>query len=85
MNDFVGTLFGGNTPTGGNPKTGALDAHSSYTGELITSEKNKSQLPEVKNLPSPKFLKDATNNSWGYSRPIVIPPQSKPTKEGEKK
>ncbi len=84
VNDFVGTLFGGNTPTGGNPNTGALPAHSSYTGELTTSNKDTPQLPGVDVLP-PKEIKSATDNSWGFSRPIVVPPRSKQTNEGETK
>jgi hypothetical protein len=40
VNDFVGALFGGNAPTGGKPNAGALPAHSSYTEELTTSDKD---------------------------------------------
>jgi filamentous hemagglutinin len=85
VNDFVGTLFGGNTPTGGNPNTGALDAHSSYTGELTTSDKSTPQLSGVKNLMAPDQIQERTNGSWGYSKPVVVPPRVKPTQEGEAK
>ena len=85
VNDFVGALFGGNARTGGNPSTGALDAHSSYTGELTTSDKDKSQLPVVRDLLSPEQIKDAADKSWGFSRPVVVPPRAKPAQEGEKK
>jgi filamentous hemagglutinin len=85
VNDFVGTLFGGNAPTGGNPNAGALDAHSSYTGELTTSDKNTSQLPGVKDLLAPEQIKNATDKSWGFSQPFVVPPRTKSTQEGDVK
>ena len=85
VNDFVGTLFGGNTPTGGNPNTGALDAHSSYTGEMTTSDKNTPQLPGVKDLLAPDQIQERANGSWGYSKPVVVPPSPKPVEKGEAK
>lgn len=84
VNDFVGTLFGGNTPTGGNSNTGALPAHSSYTGELILSNKDTPQLPGVDVL-SPEKIKELTDKSWGFSQPVVVPPRTKSTQEGEAK
>jgi filamentous hemagglutinin len=85
VNDFVGTLFGGNTPTGGNPNTGALDAHSSYTGEITTSDKNTPQLPGVKDLQAPKQIQERANESWGYSKPVVVPPRPKSAEQGDAK
>lgn len=85
VNDFVGTLFGGNAPTGGNPNAGALDAHSSYTGELTTSDKNTPQLSGVKDLLAPDQIQERTNGSWGYSRPVVVPPRTKSAEQGDAK
>jgi filamentous hemagglutinin len=85
VNDFVGTLFGGNASTGGNPNAGALDAHSSYTGELTTSDKNTPQLPGVKDLLAPEQIKNATDKSWGFSQPVFVPPRTKSTQEGDVK
>jgi hypothetical protein len=84
VSDFVGTLFGGNAPTGGNPNSGALPAHSAYTGELTTSDKDTPQLPGVDVLP-PEKIKELTNKSWGFSKPVIVPPSSKPVQQGETK
>lgn len=85
VNDFVGALFGGNAPTGGNPDIGALNAHSSYTGELVTSDKNTPQLPGVKDLLAPNQIQERINGSWGYSRPVVVPPRTKSAEQGDAK
>jgi hypothetical protein len=88
VNDFVGTLFGGNTSTGGNANNGALDAHSSYTGELMTSTGVLPQLPGVNGMLSPEKIKDLSDKSWesnGFSRPVIVPPEPKPVQQGETK
>jgi hypothetical protein len=88
VNDFVGTLIGGNAPTGGNTNTGALPAHSSYTGELTTSTRTLPQLPGVNGLLSPEKIKDLTDKSWesnGFSRPVIVPSQPNPVQQGETK
>jgi hemolysin activation/secretion protein len=92
VNDFVSRRFSfsltqeaSNPATGGNPNTGAFDAHSSYTGELTTSDKNTPQLPGVKDLLAPDQIQERTNGSWGYSRPVVVPPRSKSAEQGDAK
>ena len=77
IKDFVGTVFGGNTGTGGNPNTEALPSHSSYTGDLTTSTVKLLQLP---NIQTPWQIRETTNAAWGadrFSQPVVITPSDK--------
>ena len=92
VNDFVSRWFSfsltqgaSNPATGGNSNTGALDAHSSYTAELTTSDKKTPQLPGVKDLMAPDQIQERTNGSWGFSQPVVVPPRVKPAQEGDVK
>ncbi|MEJ7139175.1 hemagglutinin repeat-containing protein [Amphibiibacter pelophylacis] len=73
VNDFVGSLFGGNSPTGGSPEIGSLPSHSSYTGDLTSSE---SALPQFPNVPSPRAIRNFTDKAWlpnQFSAPLVVP------------
>lgn len=81
VNDFVGTVFGGNPATGGNPQTGAFDSHSSYTGDL-TVPVTVPTAPEAGyiKVPSPAVLKKTAEDAWGkgqFSQPTTVFPQKK--------
>jgi hypothetical protein len=78
QNDFVGTLFGNNPPTGGNPQTGALSSHSAYTGDLTTSTNDQMQVPLPGSI-TPEQIKERTDSSWGpgeFSRPHIVEPRN---------
>jgi filamentous hemagglutinin len=85
VNDFVSTVFGGNPSTGGQSNISGLDAHSSYTGDLTSSNSDKPQLPafEVKEKPtenSPADIRERTDDRWGkgqFSSPSIVQPSSK--------
>jgi len=68
--DWVGTVFGGNAPTGGQDTTFS-NSHGSYTGSL----------PSVHNPNwDSNELRDLTNQVWGnerFSQPVTITPSSK--------
>ena len=76
MNDFIGTFFGNNPPTGGNPKNPALPSHSAYTGDLTISISREAQIPFAGARP-PMDIRQITNQAWGtegFSEPVVVQP-----------
>ena len=78
VKDFVGTLFGSNPPTGGNPQTGALDSHSAYTGDLTTSGSNEVQV-SIPSFITSEQIKKRTDDAWGtdqFSQPETVVPRN---------
>jgi len=78
VKDFVGTLFGNNPSTGGNPQTGALSSHSSYTGDLTTSESEGRQV-ELPSFITPLQIRERTDAAWDggqFSQPEAVTPRN---------
>jgi filamentous hemagglutinin len=78
VNDFVGTLFGNNPPTGGEENTPALPSHSAYTGDLTTSGSREPQLP-LPDFITPRQIRVRTDKAWGagqFSQTETVVPRN---------
>lgn len=69
--DTVGTFVGGNAPTGGRDAS-FMDAHTTYTGSVPTSNS-----PSDSGNAKEKDLRVETDKVWGegqFSKPVVVSP-----------